>query len=1200
MKRTILLLVSCFLWGPAGLLAQSDRGTITGTVTDPAGGVIANTPVEVRNMENGANYQVGTSGTGNYVVQLPAGTYEVAVAPAGFKRYVRQNLVLPVAQTLRIDITLEVGSSAESVTVTEAAPLLKTESGELSHNIATETLNNLPVLGIGAGAGAAGIRNPYAVLQVLPGADWQPDASIRVNGMPSNSQAMRIEGQDSTNGIASGTQSQTQPSIEAIEEFAIQTSNYAAEFGQAGGGVFNVTMRSGTNRYHGSAYDYFVNEALNAGVPFTNDGKGHLLRPRQRRNDYGFSLGGPVYLPKIYSGHDKTFFFFNWEQFRETTITNNKPLTVPTAAYRTGNLGAALTGRNLGTDPFNRPILENTVYDPTTDTFVNGQRQRDPFPGNLIPQTRIDPVALAILKYVPQPTSNTLLNNFLPVYSNQRITGIPSVKIDHLLSSNLKLSGYWSRTSTTNPNNDGLPYPITTSIPTTTTAQTTRINIDYTIRPTLLLHVGGGLLYTTQTTSAGFDPSTIGFKGANSKLFPLISTLPAGGLTGPPPAQGGLSPIGTGSLANLQNPKPTVTAGLTWVHNNHTFKFGGEAVFEGYLAHLQTYSQSWMYFGSTETGLPALNGQNLNGGTVGFPFASFLLGRVNSGYFSVPSVVRLGAHAYSGYAQDSWKVTRRFTLDYGLRYDFETYLKEHGGLMPNASLSTPNPSAGNFPGGIIFEGTGPGKCNCSFAHNYPYAWGPRIGGAYQITPKTVFRAGVGVSYGRQNSLNGKTNNAGSSNPYSSASYGDPAFTLQDGIPYKVSFPNFDPGQLPLPGTIGNPTNLIDQNAGRPARILQWSIGLQRELNKDLVVEATYIGNRGVWWQANTMRAVNAMTEDRLNTLGLSLNNPADLQLLASPLNSALAASRGFNHLPYPSFPSTATVMQSLRLMPEYTNPVNTWPPLGDTWYNALQFKTTKRLSHGLQATYSLTWSKQEVIGSEQDYNYFGFVAPATNNVFNRQVNKYLSGYDQPLLSVIAVNYTTPKLAGSGWLGNKALSLAARDWQVGAVLRYGSGLPIQVPAATTNLATYTGQSTFVNRVPGVPVFTHDLNCHCFDPNATFVLNPAAWSNPPVGQFGTAAAYYNDYRYQRRPTESVSLARNFRFKERFNVQIRAEFTNIFNRAEPNNPTATNAFATPTRSGNGNTAGGFGAIITNPTTGAVTFAQPRQGTLVARFQF
>ena len=1181
-----LLIISVLVVGAA--FAQGDNGTITGTISDPAGAVIAGATLVVRNVETGAAYQVGSSATGNYVVAVPAGNYELSVAVAGFKKFVRQNLAVPVAQTLRIDVSLEVGAATESVTVTEAAPLLKTESGELSHNVATDTLNNLPVLGIGAAASTAGIRNPYAVLQVLPGADWRPDSSIRINGMPSNSQALRLEGQESTNGIASSTQSQSQPSVDAIEEFAIQTSNYAAEYGQAGGGYFNVTMKSGTNQLHGSAYEYFVNEDLNAGQPFTNSGHGHLLRPRQRRNDYGFTLGGPVEIPKLYNGHDKTFFFFNFEQFRETQIVNNLPLTVPTLNYRAGNFTQALTNRNLGTDGLGRPILENTVYDPTSDFVVGGVTYRNPFTNNTVLISQQDPVALNILKYIPLPTNSALVNNYVPVYPNSRVTDIPSVKIDHSISARLKISGYWSRTGTFSPNNDGLPYPITTSVPTGTVAHTVRVNLDNTLTPTLLLHFGVGVIDTTQSQTANYDPTQIGFTGANTNLFPLISTLPAGGLTGPPPAQGGLSPIGSGSVARLNYLKPTSTASLTWVRNNHTYKFGGEFEVQGFLANLRTYANSWMYFGATETGLPALNGVNLSG-SVGFPFASFLTGRVDSGYFSVPSTVRLGAHSLAGFAQDSWKVTRRLTVDYGLRYDFETYMREHNGVMPNMSVNTPNPSAGNEPGGIIFEGYGPGRCNCAFAHNYPFAFGPRLGMAFQINPKTVLRAGAGVSYGRLNSLNGKTNNAGSSVPYATTSYGSPAFLMQSGIPYQVTFPNFDPGQLPLPGTVGNPTNFIDPNAGRPARVLQWSLGVQREVTRNLLVEATYLGNRGVWWQANTMKVINALTEQRVEAFGLSFNNPNDLKLLASPLSSPLAASRGFNNPPYPSFPRGSTVAQSLRPLPEYSNPVNTWPPLGDTWYESLQAKVTKRLSHGLEFTYSFTWSKQLVIGSEQDYNYFGFVAPATNNVYNRDVNKYLSGFDQPFLSVIAGSYTLPKLSG-----NKALSWAVRDWQLGAVLRYGSGLPIQVPAATTSLATYTFQNTFVDPVPGVPLFTHDLNCHCFDPNSNFVLNPAAWTNPPLGQFGTAAAYYNDYRQQRRPSESMSLARNFRIKERANLQIRAEFTNIFNRTEVNNPTSTNAFATQTTKG-GQTTAGFGWINT-----ATVFSLPRQGQLVARFQF
>jgi Carboxypeptidase regulatory-like domain len=223
------------LLSPLCVFGQSDRGTITGAVADTTGAVVASASVEVRNVQTGALYQAATSTTGNYTLaQLPTGTYQLTVTVPGFKRFVRENLLLPVAQTLRVDAVLEVGASSESVTVAAESPLLKTESGELSHNVGTDALDNLPVLGIGSGASSAGIRNPYAVLQVLPGSDWRPDTSIRLNGMPSNTEAMRIEGQDATNGLYS-TQSQTQPSVDAIEEFAVETSNYAAEYGQVGG-----------------------------------------------------------------------------------------------------------------------------------------------------------------------------------------------------------------------------------------------------------------------------------------------------------------------------------------------------------------------------------------------------------------------------------------------------------------------------------------------------------------------------------------------------------------------------------------------------------------------------------------------------------------------------------------------------------------------------------------------------------------------------------------------------------------------------------------------------------------------------------------------------------------------------------------------------------------------------------------------------
>jgi hypothetical protein len=296
--------------------SQSDRGTVTGTVSDPAGAVIANAPVEAKNVDTGTVYPVASSSTGNYTIaQLPAGNYEVSVAAPGFKKLVRPNVVVGVAATVRVDLTLEVGATSESITVNADAPLLKTESGELSHNISYDRADNLPLLTIGGSAGLGNIRNPLQVVNLLPGAAFANDNTLRVNGMPSSSQAIRIEGQDATNGLWRQQNQVNQAGVDAIQEVAIQTSNFAAEYGQAGGGYFNYTMKSGTNQLHGSAFDYMVNEALNAGTPFTDAGltnsqkAGQHIRNSQRRNDYGFTLGGPIAIPKVYNGHDKTFFF---------------------------------------------------------------------------------------------------------------------------------------------------------------------------------------------------------------------------------------------------------------------------------------------------------------------------------------------------------------------------------------------------------------------------------------------------------------------------------------------------------------------------------------------------------------------------------------------------------------------------------------------------------------------------------------------------------------------------------------------------------------------------------------------------------------------------------------------------------------------------------------------------------------------------
>jgi hypothetical protein len=426
-------------------------------------------------------------------------------------------------------------------------------------------------------------------------------------------------------------------------------------------------------------------------------------------------------------------------------------------------------------------------------------------------------------------------------------------------------------------------------------------------------------------------------------------------------------------------------------------------------------------------------------------------------------------------------------------------------------------------------------------------------------------------------------------------------TLRNGIPISPApWPNFDVGQFPLPGSTNAPKVALDQNAGRPARQNQWSIGIQREIDRNLVVEAAYVANRGAWWTAPALIDVNALTADGIRAYGLDLNNAADRTLLTSPLNSTIAAQRGFNKLPYSSFPGGLTVAQSLRPYPQFGTIQYLWSPLGRTWYDSLQAKVTKRMSHGLTGTAAFTWQKTLTMASETDPANLGLGGAVVNDVYNRQLSKYISSFDQPFVFNFSANYTIPTARFGAGLAAKTGSWIVRDWTIALYGQYSSGLPIQAPAAQNALAALLFRGTFANRVPGVPVYTQDLNCHCFDPNKEFVLNPAAWTQPAAGQFGTAAAFYGDYRYMRRPVENLGFGRTFRIKERVSINIRADFINIFNRARMADPLATNALATQTRN-QGQPTAGFGWINTafgNGPASAIQF--PRNGTVVGRVTF
>jgi hypothetical protein len=1243
----------------SALFAQSDRGTITGTISDPAGAIVANASIEARNTETGATYPVATSATGNYTIaELPAGTYELSVTAPGFKRFLRPGLIIQAAQTIRVDGTLEIGSASESVTILAEAPLLKTESGELSQTVATETMDALPLLEVGADS--SGVRNPYSIVALLPGAYFQPvntqfttGPTVRINGGYSSSETFLVDGMDGSNLMGQVINQQTAPGMDAIQEWTVQTSNYSPEFGQAGSAVMNVTMKSGTNQFHGSAYDYLQNEVLNSAQPFTVEAgsPNEHIRPVVRRNDYGVTMGGPIIIPKLYNGRNKTFFFFNWEQYLNTTVQLPATESVPTAAYRTGNFSAAIAAANntsLGTDPLGRPILANTIYDPTTRQVApNGQIVTNPFPNNTIPASRFDPVSLKIQNMMPQPfcvagppcNAAGVVNNWQNTEPYSRDSEIPSLKLDQLFGPKDKLSFYWSRTLTytqTYYGADGLPEPISYSFGGAIYTHRERLNYDHTISPTVLLHLG-----------AGFDaddlgrPSVIqsydvcGQLGLCSPALGLPITFPnIGGLSDP--LAGGFgsstSPLGPPQRVDSLYQQFESIASLTWVKQNHTFKFGGELRNGG--TYSQNYSADNFTFSSAETAMPyavnntstgaacpsvplgvaACSVANIGANHIGLPYASFLLGAVDTANIDPYSRVRFGKHQLGFYAQDSWKVTRRFTLDFGLRYDYSDYYQEQYGRSPNFDPTLANPTAGGHPGSVEYQFT----CHCKFTDNYPYGLGPRLGMAYQITPKTVLRGGFAVVYTGVG-IAGQTGSASANNPLGPASTpGLPVMTWGQGITVngapltaaQIAWPNFSTGYYPIAGVIpGTGPQVYDPQAGRPARQYQWSVSVQREIVSNLLLEVSYIGNRGIWWPASTaavaaggnygpMANYNYLSNSLLSQYGLSLSNPADLAILLAPVGSP-AAGPFMDHIPFAGFPLTATVAQSLRPFPQFNAGLGVInAPLADTWYDALQISANKRISHGLQANFGFSWSK-----SLDTLN-------GTPNVQNLALAKSVAVLDQPFVTRVGFTYTLPKWGPSG-----VISYALSNWFLNGFAYYASGLPLPAPTANalgypSNLAlgtipniTFQAAQAEV-RVPGQPLYLKNLNCSCYDPNTTIVLNPAAWANPAPGQYG-GAYYYGDFRGERRPVENAALGRQFRLKERVSLNIRVEMQNIFNRVYLNNPSVTSPQTAPTcklpTGGNGACAAGlqlvsgFGSINTS-----TLLYQPRSGQLVAQFIF
>jgi hypothetical protein len=551
------------------------------------------------------------------------------------------------------------------------------------------------------------------------------------------------------------------------------------------------------------------------------------------------------------------------------------------------------------------------------------------------------------------------------------------------------------------------------------------------------------------------------------------------------------------------------------------------------------------------------------------------------------------------YFQDTFKLTSKLTLEMGARWDRVPLGKELWDRQSEVGLNTPNPNAGNLPGGFLFAGYGPGRCNCEFSKTYNFAIGPRLSLAYQIDRNTVLRAGWGVSYSAGDSwayLNGgySLNGLGyNSVQQSAASFGLVSSQFSNGIVYNpsaLSTLNLSPGVNTVAGQLNNFSSVWgglynDPNAGRPARINQWNVALQRQLTKDMSIEAAYVGNRGVWEPSNGLVNLNAITPARLKALGIDLTNAATRTLMTSQIGSATAKAAGYS-IPYAGFPTTATVAQALRPFPEYNSGLPAeFVNQGDSYYDSLQVKFIRRLSHGLDVSAAYTFSKTENIG--------GYI---NADPYNRAIQKGLDANDYPHIFVTAITYITPQATE-----NKLIRTLTGGWTWGAVLRYSSGSLIAAPQSQlSKWSTYTFESgTPQIRVPGAPLFLINPDCRCIDPNNINqrVLNPAAWQDVPAGTISPGSGYYNDYRGPHQVSENMNFGRTFRIRERVSLNVRAEFFNVFNRVTLGTPNSSNPTATTSVNNATGAINGFGYYNVGSTS---SLGGQRNGQLVARILF
>lgn len=1147
--------------GSGVLYAQSGRGTISGTVKDTSGAVVPGARVTVVNSGTGQVFNLTSNNAGEYTAaDVPVGSYEVRVEKEGFREADIKGLTVDAGVSARADVNLEIGQAVQTVEVQATALQLNAEDSRSAVTVNQTLVNTLPLVVGGT------VRSPFDLASLTPEAKNTGSSSgFALGGGQADSYQATLDGVsvNTSRALQKGWVASNAPSVEAITQFTVDTNGFKAEYGHAGGGVMMFVAKSGTNQFHGSAYEFLRNNDFDANDWFSN----RAGKPRQiyKQNDFGVTVGGPVWIPKIYNGRNKTFFFFSYEGFRNRNGATNATATVPTPEMYNGDFSNWVTASGK----------QIPIYDPTTQiTNPNGTVTRVLFPGNKIPATKWDPAAIQALKVfqtsgvlqpntgAPPGTVGYVNNNYIITNgSNVQPINKWSIKGDHVFNERHRISGYYGydRESVV-PGPDGpatLPGLYSNYNDLRQSSDVVRFSWDWTLSPNKFNHFYAGGNNWRQDHKPPQE-----YIGNWQSKFCLgnvpncddnLVNLFSGGNGNTYTTWGGTADNGSENTIYSYNDD------FTWVRNAHTVKIGGIWQINHYNGFGRQCEAGCVGFSYTETGKPGVTDPTQGGNA----FASFLLGYADSGSIDTPRFIGQQFPYFAGYVQDDWRVNSKLVLNLGVRW--ETNLPPTGldDRWSDFSPTRLNPGAGRL-GAVIFAGSGPGREGSrTLADSYFYALGPHIGFAYSATDKLVIRGSYARSFGPLMAVTGSAHSMGFTLTDSRSNQTNglqPLFLMSQGYPPYKTPPFIDP-------SVSNGTTVSwwqGAETTHPPTSDNFNFSIQRRLTSSMLVEASYNGVIGSHLQAQLLD-YNQDNPALLNAFGDVVQST---KVLTSNVGSALANQYGIAS-PFPGF--KGTVKQALRPYPQYTL-IDTFGGQGDhsghSSYHAGLLRFEKRSGNGLTFQASYVFSK---LLTDAD-SYWGNNIPVNAagggsgcclaaDQYNRRLEKSIGQFDITHNAKAGIVYDLPFGKGRQFLTHGVASWILGGWGVNAVLTYSSGLPVAI-ASTYVLPLYGASSG--RTIPYISSY-EGWQPHWsggFDPTVDSFLVPYCpasgscsgpfpyqgdLSNPQAGNlgFGNATRFNPKIRQFANLNENVSVARSFPIRESMRFEFRAEAFNIFNR-------------------------------------------------------